>query len=182
MEWFKKYQGQIIGIGVVIVVIVVGFVLTGQKSSDSMVEDTDETNNVASTIPFSANAFEAVMAGPYEYTLKGIEWLFSEEAGRAHIRLQIVGLTRSGVAIEVLPYRLGSYPGACSEMDMPAGLILPASSRSLAYAQCEDIESSRQFVVTQEGKNIVTRTRVLTQDTETPFEQIQSIDVTTIVR
>lgn len=181
MEFFKKYQGPIIGVLIAAVVIVVGVVLTDSQK-DIASTDEDGTNEILGE-SVQQSMFEPVTVDGNEYEMEGVEWRFTPQPdGFTQVRLQIVGLTRNDVPIEVLTYRLGAYEGECGEMDMPAGLVLPTASRPLAFGQCESFESSRQFVVTQEGSEVVTRTRVLTQETETPFEKIQAIDVAAIVK
>ncbi len=177
MDFFKRYGGPITGVAIVVVVIIVGIVLTGDTQGPNQKNDGSANSSIT-----SASMFQSVQSNTYIYALETVGWTFTPEEGGTQVRLKLIGFTRNNIPIDVATYRLGVHLGECSEMEMPAGLILPPLSQPLGFAQCEQIDSSRQFVVTQEGSNIVTRSRVLTQDSETAFAQIQSIDVTKIIQ
>jgi len=97
-------------------------------------------------------------------------------------RLQFVGFTRDGIAIDVLPYRLGVQQGVCQEILAPAVVLAPAGT-PLTFLQCASGDNVRQIGVYQNGRLIESYLRYkLVGQSFTEMNKVQTIDLAGIVK
>lgn len=124
--------------------------------------------------PFSAEGFD------YQFT--GIDWDFADmtmEGGpqQTQVRMWFADFTRNGNMVNFSkPYKLGIYPGTCSEvsyLETPIEEGIP-----VGYAQCTSAESTREFAVLQQMQTMNFVTRLQGQE----WEQFFELDMTQEVR
>ena len=99
------------------------------------------------------------------------------------VRFQFRNFVRNGISIDVLPYRLGTHQGVCVEVP---GIItsLTPDQQVLGYARCWWNGVGKEFVVFQDGLNVVAQYRSVseTQKELEPLKPLLTIAVPSIVQ
>jgi len=170
---------------VAIAIIFVG----GSTLKDTTTEK--EANQVeGSVITASSTMLKPITAGALTYGIGGVDWKFaldeSSEVPRTTVRLQLTGVTRNGVAVSMLPYRLGTYTGTCApiaELDADA-YDAEKDGAPVAFAQCWYAGIGSQHIVFQKDNMIVAKVRTISEEDESypPLNQVLSIDLASVIK
>jgi len=195
----KKGGGTWLGILIIIVLIVLIMALPEKNTNESESEGeglAGESSEMIESTQVEAPAvvgegvvkMSPVTVDGHSYSFKDIDWLFEGQGKTSGgeslvmVRLQFVGFTRDGIAIDVLPYRLGIQQGVCQEILAPAGALVSAGT-PLTFLQCASGEDVRQIGVYQRGNLIESYLRYKLADKGfNEMNKIQTIDLAGIVK
>lgn len=181
MNEIKSNKSLLWGILVVIIILVLVFAVKGDKNKTGELEENTlgEENTALSAEP--------VVSGDYEYAFSGVEWVFDTEdpqvvgTNQTYLKMIFADFTRNGSAISFgRPYKLGFHPGTCKDVDF----IDTTSEKGtpLAYAECSDGKTTREFVVLQEMENIIVKMNETIGEESTGFKDWYKINITEIVK
>lgn len=168
-----------VAIGIV-VFVGIAWVLSALRTQEPKKVVQEPSTLATSTIAYAS--FEPVVDGEFTYTLDGARFVFEpqepDESGvpSTRIKLELQGLRRNGVPIEVARYRLGTYRGACEDLDPAVYQSSSAQQGALAFASCSYEGAGRQLGVFQEGNNLTVKVRSVSED-GVSAEQMASIIV-----
>ena len=149
-------------------------------------------NELSETAISSANSyslFQPIAAGGEKYTLEGVDWSFEDQGATEQglpitkVRLQLIGLKRGSVAIDVAKYRLGTYRGSCASVDPVVYSSSTADRGALAFAECRFGGVGRQLGVFQGGNFLLVKARADEKEggMNDQMTKILTIDVPNIV-
>lgn len=178
-------QRSIPYIVILLVVVIGGYFLFFDRTSTPRADDLNVSEN-GETIPISRGELIDVDGSTYRFD--SVKFIFSDAGVNREgvplttVRFQFQNFIRNGRAIEILPYRLGTHEGSCTEV---TGILtsLTKDQNALGYARCFWNGAGKEFVVFQDGTEVVTQYRSIVEGKTSlqPLRPLLSIDVTSIV-
>lgn len=134
---------------------------------------------------------EPYRTGEYLYKFEDITWNFDSQDEEG------VGVPVTAVSFEFVnfsrhegsyvnfgrPYKVGTYTGACQEV---RALSYEGEYGSpIAFARCEGAQEVTEFAIFQNENILAVSSRTVatgTSSSETPFQEVYELDMTTMVR
>lgn len=180
MKWAQKNKNTILwALTIIVIILIIIFSKPGNNTNEDVV--TNENGEVVTET--ATQTPETIAADGFTYDFTGVQWEFDTEvAGETLLKMRFADFTRNGNAINLQnPYKLGSHPGTCAEVDFIDTAM--ESGIPLSYVQCTNEEITRDIVVLQEMNQVVIKyadTKDGSRDDQ--FSELYTIDVTTIVQ
>lgn len=155
-----------------------------QESAEAPIVTTTEGSVVAIEM-------EPYRTAPYLYKFEDITWSFSsqDEEGVGvpvtAVNFEFVNFSRhEGSYVNFgRPYKVGTYAGACQEVR--ALSYEGEYGRPIAFARCEGAQEVTEFAIFQNENLLAVSSRTVatgTSSSTTPFQEVYTLDMTTMVR
>lgn len=172
---------SLLGLAAVVGVIFLIVYLAGSMKFEK--EETVE-EDASSVVPVAV--MEPVMDGEYQYAFEAIEWQFVEDGSHTRVNFMFNNFSRKEGAYITFgnPYKLGLYPGACTESDSLEYDHAIETGIPLGFVSCVQGESIQDIALFQIGEEVKAkvRSRVTGEESqEVPFSGIYTINLTEIV-
>ena len=175
------------GAGTLIIVVIVLLVVFLPKNS--LRDNDDQTINEGQ----NSLVMQPIVRDNYTYKFEDVKWVFesvesADGSQKTKVNFMFENFSRNEGSFVTFgnPYKLGTYNGECVSVDT---LIYDTNVHKgipLAYAECTNVGGGQQFVVFQEGENVVAKTRPLYQeiegDTPVEFFNLYTINLTEVVQ
>jgi len=182
---YEKMKSKVVwGVfGVLIVAVALVIIFAGKEQRLA-----DRSEPVVDQGEVSSIAMQPVEVDDYTYQFEGVEWQFPvEEAGtRVNFMLQNFSRTEGAYVTFGNPYKLGFYEGECREIDSISYDKEKNPGIPVSYAECVAPGMTQQFVLFQQGEEVVAKLRRMYEeiegDTESQFVTLYTVNLTEIVQ
>ncbi len=168
---------------VLVVVIVLTIIFAGKdKNQEDLADINSETEEILSS------AMEPVQDDTYTYQFEGIDWQFPVEDQGVRVNFMLENFSRTEGAIVTFgnPYKLGFYEGECSEVESISYDQESVPGIPISYAECVAPNMTSQFVLFQQGEEIVAKLRRMYKEIEgaedPQFVTLYTVNLTEIVQ
>ncbi len=183
---FLKSKKTLWGLGIIAlvsIVLIVVFVVSNKNSKnnqdDLVVNDADDVSSIV---------MQPVVVDSYTYEFDGINWQFPVEERGTRVNFMLENFSRTEGAIVTFgkPYKLGFYQGECREIESLSYDLEANPGIPLSYAKCVSPGVTQQFVLFQQGEEIVAKVRRMYEeiegDSEPEFTALYTVNLTEIVK
>ncbi len=186
MKWVKNNKNTLLwALTIIVIILIIVLSKPGNKADEEAITNEDSELVTENQAGESAATIASVDGNIYDFS--GVKWEFDTEdpsvpEGQTWVKMRFADFSRNGSIINLRnPYKLGFHPGTCTEIDFVD--TTGVEGIPLAYAQCVDGTTTRDFAVLQQ-MDVVTVKYMDTKDgvSNPTWSDLYSIDVTTIVK
>ncbi len=170
------------GILALFVVIIIFVVIFSGKKKEPKIEDISPTREEISSI-----AMQPVEKDIYTYQFEGIDWQFPQEGDGTRVNFMLKNFSRIEGAYVTFgnPYKLGVHQGDCHEVESLYFDKEKTPGIPVSYAECVAPDMTTQFILFQQGEEIVAKMRRMYKEIEgyeePEFSTLYTINLTEIV-
>jgi hypothetical protein len=174
---------EVVGAAGFIVLIVVLIIVFANPEKNLL--DRSEPVEAGEVTP---SVMQPIVVDTYVYQFEGIDWQFPVEDRGTRVNFMLENFSRTEGSYVTFgnPYKLGFYDGECHEIE---GLTYDTESNpglAIGYAECVAPGMTQQFVLFQQGEEVVAKIRRMYEKiegyTEPEFITLYTVNLTEIVK